>query len=114
VRLVGVESQDVIALRLGKAGLERAGISFAAFGDESRAQGLRVLASSVGGAAVNENYFVSEAIAIEEGMELGDEDAEVSAFVNDGQDNGNVHGGSVSMMAGGKKRYPRKMGQFDF
>jgi hypothetical protein len=40
-------------------------------------------------------------------MELGDEDAEVRAFVNDGQDYGNVHGGSVSMMAGGKKRYPR-------
>jgi hypothetical protein len=48
---------------------------------------------------------VGKSIAIEEGVELGDEDAEVSAFVNDGQDYGNVHGGSVSMMAGGKKRY---------
>jgi hypothetical protein len=57
---------------------------------------------------------VGKSIAIEEGMELGDEDAEVRAFVNDGQDYGNVHEGSVSMMAGGKKRYPRKMGQFDF
>jgi hypothetical protein len=52
---------------------------------------------------------VGKSIAIEEGMELGDEDAEVRAFVNDGQDYGNVHAGSVSMMAGGKKRCP-KMG----
>ncbi len=58
-------------------------------------------------AAVHQDYFVGEAIAIEKGVELGDEDAEVSAFVNDGQDYGNVHGGSVSMMAGGKKNPDR-------
>jgi hypothetical protein len=93
VRLVGVESQDVIALRQGKAGLERTGVAFAAFGHDPRAQGLDGLASSVGGAAVDYDDLVGQMIAIEERVELGNEDAQVSAFVDDGQDYGNVHGG---------------------
>ena len=45
-------------------------------------------------------------IAIEERMELGNQNAEVGAFVNDRQDYRNVHGRSVSLMDDGKKRYP--------
>src|SRR6266849_1784142 len=66
VRLVGVESQYVIAARLGKAGLERTRVSFAALRHDSGAQRLRGLASSVGRAAVDYNDLVDQPIAVEQ------------------------------------------------
>ena len=104
VRLVGVEREHVVAARLGKPGLHRARVSAPAFRNDARAERGRCFTSAVARPAVDHDDLVSKPLAVEQRDEPGDQYPQVFGFVDDRQNYGNVHAGSVSFMLAREKR----------
>src|ERR1700683_3394465 len=87
----GVEGENVVSGRFGKAGFQRAGEASAALGNHARAEFIGSLAGSIDRVPIDYDNLVGQLLAFEGSANAWQQDAQVVAFVDDGKDYGDVH-----------------------
>src|ERR1700733_4615714 len=88
---VGVDGENVVSGRFGKAGFQRAGEASAALGNHARAEFIGSLASSIDRVPIDHDNLVGQLLTFERSANAWQQNAQVVAFVDDGKDYGDVH-----------------------